>query len=300
MGAVFENHLKVLRRSPDAGVWKRPDGEELRTMMEVAGCVREMACGFYYQWVYPRNEPKEVRDNWFLWRQNWNRELRAKLTSPEPHLDTPGLLENAAVRWLDGGCTSCVRGPRQQHAPQCRAASTHPLWDSYTYPVWRKLEDTVVHVTKTVWVDDWLLKDAAAWMTKQPGVVWVEHIAFGHELARVSGGPYYGAGKAAAAGIILEDGKRSIIASEAHSEGKNLQTAFSRNLIVSVSPNAKLLEQMIGRTHRPGQPEDEVEVEFYLHIPELREALETAKNHAAYIQETTGSHQKLIYGSWAA
>ena len=119
-------------------------------------------------------------------------------------------------------------------------------------------------------------------------------------MSKLTGFPYHGGGKQASSDILKENGKRSIVASiNAHREGKNLQDSFSRNLVITVMPDAGGLEQVIGRTHREGQPEDEVTFEFYLHTTELKDALEKAQLRAKYVQETTGSAQKLCYGSWA-
>ncbi len=71
-------------------------------------------------------------------------------------------------------------------------------------------------------------------------------------------------------------------------------------MIVSVTANAELFEQTVGRTHRPGQVEDEVAVFLYLHTPELRDALDKAQARAKYVSETVGPIQKLTYGAWSS
>jgi hypothetical protein len=162
------------------------------------------------------------------------------------------------------------------------------------------IENRVYHVSETVWESDWLLKDAAAWALEEPGIVWTEHPEFAERVAKLAGIPYYGAGKAASAEIILEKGDRSIVASmDAHNEGKNLQGAFSRNLLTSFPSSAALVEQVVSRTHRPGQPKDEVEVFYYLHTREFENSKEVALERAKYVHQTLGSNQKMVQGTWA-
>lgn len=291
--------LRELRRSPDMGGWRRPDGEELPDIMRVQACARELAQGLYMRWKFPRNEPLPVRAHWFARRQEFNRELREKLKHPAPHLDSPLLCIKAAIRWHDGGCPVCHRGPEEPHREDCDGAESRPLWPSFCWPAWHAAKDTVVHQTEVVWVDEYLVRDAAAWGAEAPGIIWVEHPAVGEKIAQLSGFKYFGGGEQASIDILKEDGKRSIICSiRARSEGLNLQTAFWRNLIVAPPGDNSLVEQAVGRTHRPGQVQDEVEVWFYLHTSEMSDALDRARERAEYVQATTGSAQKLVYGSW--
>jgi len=217
-----------------------------------------------------------------------------------PHMDSPKLCMQAAIRWYKGGCKDCERGPLEYHKRSCKEAEAHPVWASEAWPAWREISKQVYHETEAVWLSDFMLKSVAEWALEAPGIVWTEQVPFAEALAKMTGLPYYGEGEAASIEILKESGQRSMIASvKAHSEGKNLQEQFWRNLIVTVQADAKTLEQLIGRTHRSGQPKDEVEVYLYRHTPELHDALDKAKERARYIQETTGSHQKLVYGTWS-
>jgi hypothetical protein len=220
-------------------------------------------------------------------------------------MDSPKLCENAAARWFSGGCTGCARGPKQEHEADCKEKESHPLWDSYTYLDWIEVEHTVIHETRVKWVSDWLLEDAAAWAKEAPGIVWVDHPEFGERLARMSGLRYYGGGEKAgeemAEEFSVEQGisSKSIICSmAAHKKGKNLQHSFHRNLIVAFPASNDTVEQLVGRTYRPGQYADSVEVYYYLHTPELESSLEKAKERAHFVAETMGQAQKLVYGSF--
>lgn len=298
MPAQLEEYLRNLRKPPSMGGWVRPDGEEFTEAIQVYECARQLACGVYYRWRFPKGEPPELIQEWFAKRQSYNRELRARLSYARPYMDSPHLCKMAAARFYNGGCSGCQRGPEEPHQKGCPDIEKQPLWESDTWADWSKIEKAVYHETEAVWVSNYLLEDATKWL-RAPGIVWTEHTAVGHRLSKLTGLPYYGGGKEAARLISNEDGRRGVIANiDAHGTGRNLQHAFYRNLFLTVCSSAALLEQAIGRTHRDGQKEDEVEVYFYLHTPELEDSLEKAKQRAKYLHETQ-SHQKLVYGAWA-
>ena len=56
-------------------------------------------------------------------------------------------------------------------------------------------------------------------------------------------------------------------------------------------------EQGLGRLARPGQRSPRVDALFFAHTPELRAAYREARRRAEYVQLTSGSAQKLAYGS---
>lgn len=77
-------------------------------------------------------------------------------------------------------------------------------------------------------------------------------------------------------------------------EGKNLQR-FSQNLLTSMPTNGKVVEQLMGRTHRHGQAAPEVVVDWFGHTDETEQALGLAIEDANYVQETTGQRQRILY-----
>ncbi len=267
-------HLKNARKGT------RPDGEILVEAVQVAACARQLACGFFHKWIYPRNEPAELRLEWFARRQEFNRELREKLKYPREGEDSPGLLVDAAIRATQG-----YEGPL-------------PVWDAYTWPAWAEIMNEVQPQTESVWVDDFVAKSAAEWAKKAPGIVWVEFPVLGREIAKVAGLPWYGRGPVARDAIVREDGSRSIIASiDAHSDGRNLQM-FSRNLLVTPMSDGAQTEQLSGRSHRAGQKAEEVSLEIYQHTAEYRTAFAKAREYARFIFETDGAPQRLCFGTY--
>jgi hypothetical protein len=147
-------------------------------------------------------------------------------------------------------------------------------------------------VPQAVWLDDFMVKDAATWATEAPGIVWVEYPELGERIARAAKIPYFGGGDRAGIEIERETGTRSIIASiRSHGTGKNLQRAFSRNLVCNPMADGEAWEQLIGRTHRIGQPADEVTVEVYQHTQEYRDAFAKARELAAFTEPSSSSRR---------
>lgn len=172
-------------------------------------------------------------------------------------------------------------------------------WASEFWPAWEAVRKNCHPVTQPVWINDFLVRDAAAWLTENRGIAWFEFVEFGHAVANMAKVPYYGGGEAASAEIIEEKGNRSIVASiKAHGTGKNLQHAFSKNLVMNPPSDGAIWEQLIGRTHRRGQPADTVTVELYRHTLRWRKAFETARRRALYIQQTLKNPQRLCFATY--
>jgi hypothetical protein len=80
----------------------------------------------------------------------------------------------------------------------------------------------------------------------------------------------------------------------AHGIGKNLQS-WCNQLILCPPSSGHIWEQLLGRTHRPGQEADEVTVFVYVHTPRFAQALQQALVDAEYIQMSTGNAQKILF-----
>jgi hypothetical protein len=271
-----KEHLTKIRNSA-----ARPDGEELVEAIEVAACLRQMAAGLYLRWKFPRGEPVPVIDTWFNKRSAWHKAVRERLQHPQDHADSPLLLSLAAERAIDG----------QRHKADA------PVWreGAEAWAAWKQVRETVQPETEAVWVSDFMVKDAVAFGNEAASIIWVEHVALGHAIAKAGKFPYFGGGPLASAEILKEDGKRTIVASLfAHSQGKNLQV-FNRNLVTTWPASDGVCEQLIGRTHRTGQTADVVRVSKYAHTPEERQAFESAVEQAKYVQQTTGATHRLLF-----
>jgi hypothetical protein len=234
--------------------------------------------------------------------------VRERLEHRTDLLDTPGLLEIAARRALG------------------LDTSPGPSWQTQTYRAWLEVADLVQPVTDTVWIDEFLARDAARWATESPGVVWYGHEAFGRKVSELAGLPLYASGdeeplrlnptpamRERRAAFIqagawdggdiadnwlkCEDGSRSIVASQkAHGTGKNMQ-AWRKALISN--PPVKGYEQLLARLHRQGQEAASVDVFVYRHTIEVREAFEKARGNAQFVFETTGRNERLLFAEYS-
>jgi hypothetical protein len=235
---------------------------------------RQLASGFYYYWDWPGGIPDH---EWLQARKEWHQEIREFLT----HSARPG-------------CDSTML--------YARAVSNGTL-TSQTYARWKEVSERNAPPKMARWIDDFVVTDALHWITKEKetGVIWYEHVALGEAIfARLKKEnvdvEFCGPGSGARM-IEASKQKRNLVASiHAHKLGKNLQM-YARCLTTSFPGNGKDAEQLLGRLHRSGQEADEVLNDVHLHTPELMASFDQACEDAVYQEQTTGSKQKLVYGT---
>lgn len=261
--------------------WQTPNGDEIDGGVSMWRHACELASGFWYRW-----DPAAPME-WLVARQDWNRFVRYVLAHNRQKLDSPLQVWQA----VESGKLSEAFGPELALELQGR---------------WRQVRDSFVPNAVPQWISSWLVDDVIAWFAEQrdddtgkelPGIAWVTHSAVGDAIALASGGriPYFGGGPEASTKILTHKGP-CVVSIAAHGTGKNLQR-FSRNLVVHPPSGGDVWEQLLGRTHRPGQEADEVRVDVYLHALELRKALESGRRVARYIEDTTRQVQKLTYAT---
>lgn len=265
--------------------------------LEQARCVREIASGVMYRVTFPpidgvpqRNET--VRE-WQTLRREYHSEMRKQQLRGEEYLDSPKLLEHAAMRaWGDA--------PSDPRLPE---------WKARSYPAWRDIRGEVVPKHEAIRIDPYLVDDAAQWAVDSPGIVWCAMREFAEWLreralelhgARIN---VYGQGSGST--ILREDGSRSCIASiQSHGRGRNkLQYRYHRQLLGQSPASGRMMQQIFGRLHRLGQDprargaaSSVVETFLYLHIKELRKTFDTALMKAAFAQDITNEAQRLLDG----
>lgn len=246
--------------------WDLPDGHPLADGLAVWRHARELALGFWYRW-----EPAPPKA-WLAARKEWCSASRHILSTNRRNLDS----ELQVIHAVDDG-----------HYPVAAQA----------LGAWRAVRDTYKPVTMPVWVSDVVIDLCVAWANHGPGIIWTEHTAFAQRLAEKTGLTFYGPQGRDSRGRAIEDAdpKCALIASiPSNSEGRNLQ-AWNRNLVTSPPASGSAWEQLLGRTHRPGQESDEVTCDVILACEEHMAALEQARADARYIESTTGAQQKLSY-----
>jgi len=239
--------------------WETPNGDILSEAVALWRHVRELALGFWYRWDPPAPE------DWLSARRAWKSYVNETLKHNRRGLDTELQVWN-----------------------ECKFERPIPEWKE-----WRDIRHTFKINTVAEWEDTFMLDWLCNWMdkTKESSIVWVEHRLFGRKLSDMSGRKYFGAGDSS----ILDCKDKVIIASiSAHGTGKNLQN-YCRNLITCPPTSGKTWEQLLGRTHRAGQKNDEVTCEVLCHVLDFREAVERAYGDARYLEDTYGNQQKLNY-----
>lgn len=263
MSQTTAEHFRKLREE-----LKTPDDWDV-TPVDVWRHSRELALGFHQVWdPRPPEEWREARRNWFSFVR--------RVLAYSDRFDSPEHVE--------------------------RAILAGELVDTDgAYAKWDALRDTfregVHYRVEPRWHDDSALKVAAKWMAKSPGLVWTEHVPFAQRLAEMTGAQYYGRQGLASDGELIDKAspKKSAIASiDANREGRNLQTIWNRNLIVSPQESPAVLQQTIARTHRPGLTASEVYVDIFLGCKEHAAAFSKCLAGTRAVHETTGAKQKLL------
>lgn len=248
--------------------WTRPDGEEFSDILSLTKTVRELSCGFWYKWIWPGGEADL---EWMKARSNWHKTVREKLKHPGPGMDSPLHLFNAADRGA---------------------------WKTPHFEPWKAVKGRYGAEgppTEAQWLDSsFMVNDALAWGRKEPGIIWYWYDAVGKEISKRGNFPLYYTSDQGGA-LLDEKGDRTIVVSmHSFREGQNLQHSFWRNLITTPTASGDMLEQIIARTHRDGQEEDEVIVDMYLHTDSYLAAFTQAHRDALYMQETLGNPQKVL------
>ena len=251
-------HLHRLRTD-----WELPNGDYVSEATELWRHARTIASGLFYRWDPP--PPRE----WLEPRRAWKQYVRHVLAHNRRNLDTELQVWNECARAVAAG----------ERRPE--------------YSEWLAVRDTFEPNSVPVWQSRFLVEDCVRWLAEVgEGIVWTEHAAFLQALGE-AGVCCYGPGARASRDILTATGPIACSV-RAHGQGRNLQR-YSRALVVSCPPSGRQWEQCIGRLHRSGQEADEVRFDMYLHTPELRAALGQALADARYIEDTTGSQQKLCF-----
>lgn len=224
--------------------------------------------GFYYQWDWPGGQPDmEYVDARSRWAQVLSDELHS---NHRAGYDSPALV----VKSIEEGRNS-----------------NQDLIDAWGR--WKVQSQKPEPPKKVVWISDYLIDLILQWNVKHSGserIIWVDYDVFGVELAKALTVDYYGAGSS------VPVDSPAIASRRAHGTGQNLQT-YSCNLVVSSTLNGAEWEQLLGRTHRQGQKEDEVSAHILLHTDRYKRKWLDALAEAKYLQESLGQKQKILYAT---
>ena len=98
----------------------------------------------------------------------------------------------------------------------------------------------------------------------------------------------YGAGKK-----IPDTEETAVLSIASHGIGKNL-VQWSHASVLTWPSDGQIVEQLLGRHHRPGQSRDEVWFERFAHTEVFRKAWKSSVEKATYIEQLTGNKQKIL------
>lgn len=247
----------------------RPDGEPIESPVDQWRILRQLSLGFWYRWVWPDDQPDV---EWLQARAAWARHVRSKLDNEAKEgFDSPLLVFNRVSR---------------EHAAGQRNA-IHRAWEA-----WKRVKDRPAPPVEPVWLSGEVLDRAlqTVLQSKTPTIVWYSDDAVADALAK-RGLTVVRPGKP-----VPARAQTVCLSVKSHGVGLNLQ-AWAHNLVLTPGSSGLEWEQLIGRTHRPGQLEDEVWVSVLAHTDAFRQALAGAMRDAEYLQHTTGQQQKLLLAS---
>lgn len=251
-----------------------PSGEVIADDVAQWRKARELSAGFFYRWDWPDGPDLE----WLEARREWARCVRAELTyAADRDYDSPLLVSQRIEREI-------LAGPARR--------SIHRAWEA-----WRQEKQKPEPPTVPVWLDRFLVGDALALAKTlehkgEPPLIWYGSKAI-EEAFIAAGVRVYAAGDEPPdinAGVPPHVAAASLC----HATGRNLQQ-WRTAIVVEPPSSAKAWEQLLGRLHRRGQRADEVVFYVYQHTDAYRNALKNAEEKAAFVAESTGERQRLLY-----
>lgn len=247
-----------------ARTFRVPDGEDLVTPADVARACRQLALGYHLMWVW-HGEPDR---GWIEARREWAAAARRLCADPSLRLDT----ELAASQHVEelagqGGSSRLIDVWLEWQAVKqdpARWPVGKPVW--HTVRVVEAMVDLAYRQRSALlWYDDLAVSALLA--------------SFGVPLAPHATAPDPGQPVAA-------------VSVRSHGTGLDLQR-WSRNVMLSVPSSGAVWEQLLGRTHRPGNAADEVVVWRPAWAGIQNAAWRQAVDDAQYIEKMTGQQQKL-------
>lgn len=246
--------------SPDGPVDEESEDERRPDRITEGGvwaCERQLALGFCY--IADPVPPQE----WMEARREWFKAIRYYLK---------GRVCYTALQV----CHAAARGELKR---------VHQL----AYLAWETIKPSFTPSSKALWLSDHMLDWCADW-GREPGIIWVDHIAFGLELSKRTGFRYFqGGGKDPHGKTIEKAGadETVIAARGANSTGRNLQK-WNRALITAMPANNRDFQQLAGREHRSGQRRPvhvDVLIATKAHFESLAKVLDDAARQSASIMQ---------------
>lgn len=266
LAATIDRLRKEWVIDPTTFEGQEDQAEEITDDLTFARLLRQLATGFYLRWDWP----ERIRDvEWLAARSTWGRSVRHILRySRRPGLDSPMLVAAAANRG--------------------ELAKEH----QEAWQAWTQVKDRKQPPTVAVWLSDYLVRDVVEWVHSAdglgPGIVWYESPTLGEQIAKA-----LQVERPEVATDIKPGGPLVLSVLKFGTGVDGLQHHYQRALYTTV-PNAKQIEQSLGRIHRPGQTKP-VTADILMPIPECFDVLETTRRKAEYAEKTGFGEQKILH-----
>lgn len=267
----------MINNVADSG--ENPDGEILPDEASRWRAARHLSVGFYYVWQWPDGV---VDWDWMDARSDWNSHVRYELEHNHAEgYDSPLFVWNRTEHEIKrkGGATTAMEMAMLRWKEQKKKR-----WFGQPQPP-----------VEPVWVSDFYLnwfKDFVG-KHKQPWIIWYESSAARAKLEEM-GLLVYGA----SSNVDTDLRKTCAMSMKAQGTGLDLQTTWSRNIFFEPPSSGSLCEQVLGRTHRHGQVDDEVLALMPQHTESFRNSLQKAVKEAYYQWQTSGNRTKLTFADF--
>lgn len=286
--------------------WVLPNGDELEWAMHKFKARYELSAGFYNNLVWPQAEHIAKL------REIPEAEARERLERAQAHHFLLQEYHRELREWLKyhqiPGCDTPMLVGRNMHDMGDRVVG------GSLYRAWRRAKDAEFEgmperESFPVRVCDYKVRAAIEWMKqRKSGLIWYYHQGIGDWIADEAkkaglNAVHCPAGKHYNDLLTCEGAKNyfadkfAICSMTAHGTGKNLQY-FSEQFCVQFPRPEETAQQMIGRTHRKGQENDEVLVTTCISSEIDEIALAATLNDAVYVFETTSSKRKVLFATW--
>ena len=250
-----------------AATFRVPDGDDLVTPADVARAQRQLSLGYRMIWTW-RHGPDRA---WIEARRAYTGALRRLLATDDAQargIDT----ELQAVK----ACASTPDDPLLAELLEVMASHGDTLADRDRRPI-----------SKPAWITGAIMDQLIDLASAQPACLfWYDEQAVA-DYVRAAGVRVAPLGER----FAFERGVTAV-SLRSHATGLNLQ-AWSKNVVSTVPPAGALWEQMLGRTHRPGQNADGVVVWRPAWSGVLNAAWRSAHESAKWIEQSLGQVQKL-------
>lgn len=245
-------------------------GMDVDSPAHAAKVRRRLTMGYYYEWVWASGKPD----------LEW---LEAR---------------NAWARWVNRYLTTHNRPGADSRAHVEKAVREGRLAVPAEYVTWARLVDRPEPARRVVWVSDYLTSHIGRMINSvqnnEARIIWTDDPPVGRKLEQAHEIPYFGEGSDAELLQAAPEKTGTLCCSiRAHATGKNLQ-AWSNNLVLWPSPAEEVWEQLLGRTHRPGQQADEVLCQVLLTTEAARKTWNRALADARVQADLTGQKKRLL------